>query len=65
MKGVVTRVFWEKAYGFIVNDDGTDCFFHAQALLGVKIEEFQEGDAVEYEAVQGPKGWRAQWVKKR
>ena len=53
MFGKVTRVFIEKAYGFIVSDDdGTDCFFHAQSLREVKIDELQEGDDVEYEAAQ-------------
>ncbi len=52
----------EKGFGFIETDGG-DLFFHMSALRDTTYEELYEGQPVEFESGQGPKGPRAEWVK--
>ncbi|MGD9853740.1 MAG: cold-shock protein [Planctomycetaceae bacterium] len=52
----------EKGFGFIETDHG-DLFFHMSALRDASFEQLYEGQAVEFESGQGPKGPRAEWVK--
>jgi cold shock protein len=53
----------DKGFGFIETDTGDDLFFHMSSLQGVRYEELQEGQSVEYEAGSGPKGPRAESVR--
>jgi cold shock protein len=53
-----------KGYGFIGRDDGPDVFVHYSAIVGDGYRTLQEGDPVEFEIVQGPKGPQAADVKK-
>jgi len=53
-----------KGYGFIGRDDGPDVFVHYSAIVGDGYRTLQEGDAVEFEIVQGPKGPQAANVAK-
>lgn len=52
----------EKGFGFIETDQG-DLFFHMSALRDISFEQLCEGQTVEFESGQGPKGLRAEWVK--
>lgn len=52
----------DKGFGFITTDTG-DLFFHMSALEGVRFEELQEGQGVEYQSGSGPKGPRAESVR--
>lgn len=52
----------EKGFGFIETSQG-DLFFHMSALRDVSFEQLYEGQTVEFESGQGPKGPRAEWVK--
>jgi CspA family cold shock protein len=68
-KGVIVRgtVKWfnnSKGYGFIGRDDGPDVFVHYSAITGEGYRTLQEGDTVEFEIVQGPKGPQAADVTK-
>ncbi|MEZ6097512.1 MAG: cold shock domain-containing protein [Pirellulaceae bacterium] len=62
-EGKIKKVVSDKGFGFIEGDRG-DVFFHHSALVGVTIEELQEGDAVSFEVGRGPKGPRAENVER-
>ena len=47
-----------------MQEDGPDVFVHYSAIEGSGIKSLSEGDAVEFEVVQGPKGPQAQAVKR-
>ena len=54
-----------KGYGFITPDDGSkDVFVHHQAIAAEGFRSLQEGDSVQYDVTQGPKGPQAANVKK-
>jgi CspA family cold shock protein len=53
-----------KGYGFIGREDGPDVFVHYSAITGDGYRTLQEGDSVEFEIVQGPKGPQAANVAK-
>jgi len=59
--GTIKRLT-DKGFGFIASD-GDDVFFHLSALVDVQFEELQEGQSVEYEMGEGPKGPRAENVR--
>ncbi|MDP2872888.1 MAG: cold shock domain-containing protein [Bacillota bacterium] len=57
------RVKWfsaEKGYGFIEREDGAgDVFVHFTAIQSEGFRTLNEGDQVEFDIVQGPKGAQA------
>ena len=54
-----------KGFGFITPDDSsTDVFVHHTAILGDGFKSLAEGDHVQYEVTQGPKGPQAENVSK-
>jgi CspA family cold shock protein len=64
MQGKVKWFNNSKGYGFIGPDNGSDVFVHYTAIVGDGYRTLQEGDAVEFEIVQGPKGPQASKVVK-
>ncbi|MEM8864419.1 MAG: cold shock domain-containing protein [Planctomycetota bacterium] len=52
----------EKGFGFIEGERG-DIFFHHSSVEGTRYDDLREGQMVEYEEGQGPKGPRAENVK--
>jgi cold shock protein len=64
MQGTVRWFNNEKGFGFIGRDDReADVFVHYTAILGEGYRALNEGDAVEFEIVEGPKGPQAANVK--
>jgi cold shock protein len=64
MIGTVKWFNNSKGYGFLGREDGPDVFVHYSAILGDGYRSLAEGDPVEFEIVQGPKGLQAANVKK-
>lgn len=64
VQGTVKWFNNSKGYGFIGRDDGPDVFVHYSAIVGDGYRTLQEGDTVEFEIVQGPKGPQAANVAK-
>ena len=55
----------DKGFGFIAREgEEKNLFFHASNLVDIRYEELQEGDNVEFEIEEGPKGPNAVEVKK-
>lgn len=54
----------EKGYGFVSRNSGSDVFVHHTAIQGSGFKSLNEGDSIEFEVAQGPKGLQAQNVVK-
>ncbi len=63
-EGTVKSFNNSKGYGFIGCVDGPDVFVHYTAIVGEGYKMLNEGDKVEFEIVQGPKGPQATNVVK-
>lgn len=63
-KGKVKWFNNQKGYGFITRDDGKDVFVHYSAITGDGYKTLNEGQDVEFEVTQGPKGEQATNVKR-
>lgn len=48
-----------KGYGFIERPDGADVFVHFSAIQGSGFRTLSEGQAVDFDVVDGPKGQQA------
>jgi len=64
MQGKVKWFNQEKGYGFISRDDGDDVFVHFSAIQEEGFKTLAEGQDVEFEIVEGPRGPQAANVVK-
>ena len=53
-----------KGYGFISQENGEDVFVHFSAIQAQGFKSLAEGDRVEFEVTNGPKGLQAANVRK-
>jgi len=63
-KGTVKWFNDTKGFGFILNDDGQDVFVHFSSIEGDGYRTLREGQNVEFEYIEGPKGLHAKKVTK-
>jgi len=63
-KGKVKWFSNQKGYGFITTEDDKDIFVHHSVIQGDGYKTLDEGQEVEFEITQGPKGDQAANVVK-
>ena len=63
-KGTVKWFNDSKGFGFISREEGADLFVHHNSIKAEGFRSLNEGDAVEFEVEQGPKGPAATNVRK-
>ena len=59
MKGTVKWFNAQKGFGFIIGEDGNDIFVYYSGLNQEGFKTLDDGQQVEYETTQGPKGLQA------
>lgn len=64
MKGKVKWFSNQKGYGFVTTQDGKDVFVHYSAIQRDGYKTLNEGQKVEFEVTEGPKGQQASNVTK-
>jgi cold shock protein len=60
------KVKWfndQKGFGFIKSDEGKDVFVHHTSISGAGFKSLTEGQSVEFDVEDGPKGLKAVNVK--
>jgi CspA family cold shock protein len=63
-QGTVKWFDAKKGFGFISTDSGDDVFVHFSAIAGDGFKSLEEGESVEFEVTDGPKGPQAANVSK-
>ncbi|HOY09347.1 MAG TPA: cold-shock protein [Candidatus Omnitrophota bacterium] len=63
-KGIVKWFNNQKGYGFITPESGEDVFVHHSEIQGNGYKTLEEGQKVEFEIANGPKGEQAKNVVK-
>ena len=61
-EGTIKRLT-DRGFGFIETGDNKDMFFHMSNLEGVQWDDLREGQKVNFEVGEGPKGPRAERVR--
>ena len=64
LTGKIRTLRVDKGFGFIKDDTGKEYFFHQSAVYGEGLENLREGDSVEFDIGEGPKGPRAENVRR-
>ena len=63
-RGTVKWFNEAKGFGFIAQENGDDVFVHFSAIEGQGFKSLADGDQVEFDVTQGPKGLAAANVRK-
>jgi CspA family cold shock protein len=62
-QGIVKWFNDAKGFGFLSRNSGEDVFVHHTAIKSNGFRTLQEGQAVQFDVVKGPKGWQAENVQ--
>lgn len=62
-RGVVKWFSEEKGFGFIAHEGGDDVFVHFSGITGEGHRSLAEGQEVEFDITEGPKGKQAENVR--
>ena len=54
----------KKGFGFIVGPEGQDVFVHFSSIVGDGFKTLKDGEPVEYELLEGQKGYHARNVSR-
>ena len=63
-RGIVSKVFRDEGYGFIAMEDGTEVYFHRNAVHDMAFEEVEDGMDVSLNAESGENGPQATTVNR-
>ena len=64
MRGTMRTRRVDKGLGFVKDSAGKDYFIHKSAVYGEGLDNLREGDSVEFDVGEGPKGPRAENVRR-
>jgi len=64
INGIVKWFNNAKGFGFITRDNGEDVFVHFRSIRGDGYRTLTQGQSVEFELMEGPKGLHAEDVLK-
>ena len=59
IKGIVKWFNESKGFGFLSQEDGDDVFVHYSSIQSSGFKSLNEGQSVEFEVQDGPKGLQA------
>ncbi len=62
--GIVKWFNGSKGFGFISREEGEDVFVHYRSIEGEGFRTLEEGEKVQFEVTEGPKGLQATNVTK-
>ena len=65
VQGTVIRLVGVRGFGFVRASDGTECFFHRSACIGVDYDALIPGAVVAFRLGTSPKGPRAEDITAR
>jgi CspA family cold shock protein len=58
-KGKIKKLVRDRGFGFIIDEDGKEVFFHQSGLTGTTLDALSGDEAVEFDVEESPKGPRA------
>lgn len=59
-QGKIVRLISDRGFGFIAREnEDKNLFFHSNELQNMEFNELKEGDLVQFEVKEGPKGLNA------
>lgn len=61
--GKIKRIVGDRGFGFIIDTDGRELFFHQSSVVDAKFSDLTEGQEVEFEVEKSEKGPRAANVR--
>ena len=62
IRGVISKLFPDQGYGFILQQGGEEVYFHRNAVHDLRFEDLQDGMEVSFNLEQGLKGPQATTV---